>query len=147
MQLKRDTDVAIRILYCLNQNRESQSAGETNGLTLAALAAQTGVPKTVVGRICEYLYRDGMIRLSPEMENGEKTYFAGEELLSVSLLKVVTAVEGTVQLFAVFDQTSAAYKRGQTQIKTVQEKVERVLSETRMGQLLEGKKESELVGN
>ena len=61
MQLKRDTDYAIRILYCLRQNGDVGHTGERKGMTLSEIAMQTGTPKLVAGRVCESLKKTGLI--------------------------------------------------------------------------------------
>ena len=74
MQLKRDTDFALRILFCLKQNHDKKDAEGPEGLTLTEIAKQTGVPKLAAGRICDCLQARGMIRLSGDREYTEKEY-------------------------------------------------------------------------
>ena len=109
MQLKRDTDYAIRILYCLRQNGDVGHTGERKGMTLSEIAMQTGTPKLVAGRVCESLKEKGMIAAAGQ-DRAERSYCSTETQSEYSLLDVIEAVEGTCQLFAVFDKRFAGYK-------------------------------------
>lgn len=130
MQLKRDTDFALRILFCIKQNQDKKDAESPGGLTLTEIAKQTGVPKLAAGRICDRLQVKGMIRLSGEQEHMEKTYSSTEELLTFSLLDIIEAVEGTGQLFAVFNRNSSMYRSCRGQIMKAQKRAENALAKT-----------------
>ena len=139
MQLKRDTDFAIRILYCLKQKSKATDPSGAGGLTLNEIAAQTGAPKTAVGRLCEKLEEKGIIDLCCEPKAPEKAYCAGPHLLDQSFLSVINAVEGTGELFAVFDKRTAAYSCSETQIQRIQKSIEKILTETTLRRLFREK--------
>ena len=139
MQLKRETDFAIRILYCLYRNCADREFGNRLGLTLTEIAAQTKVPKTIAGRICEYLLDKKMIHFVPWEEYSEKSFHATSALLAFSLKDVVEAVEGHGRLFAIFDKNSNAFAACRDQLLMVEEKVDEVLEETTLGMLFERK--------
>ena len=137
MLLKRDTDVALRILFCLKQNCEKKDTGETSGLTLTQISIQTGVPKLTAGRICDRLMVKGMIYLSREQEQSEKAYYSTEELGAFSLLDVVEATERTGKIFDVFDRSSTMYKHCKERIMKTQKRTEDVLSKTTLNSFFE----------
>ena len=137
MQLKRDTDYALRILYCLKLNNDDRGADTTHGMTLTEIAAQTGTPKIVAGRVCENLKENGMIQMISEQEAAERVYASDGTLLNTTLLDVIEAVEGTGQLFAVFDKRSAVYKNCEMQIQNVQKRTDKVLARATLGKLFE----------
>lgn len=136
MQLKRDTDYAIRILYCLRQNGDVGHTGERKGMTLSEIAMQTGTPKLVAGRVCESLKEKGMIAAAGQ-DRAERSYCSTETQLEYSLLDVIEAVEGTCQLFAVFDKRFAGYKSFENQIRKIQKQTEGVLAGATLGVLFE----------
>ena len=140
MQLKRDTDFALRILFCLKQNHDKKDAEGPGGLTLTEIAKRAGVPKLAAGRICDCLQARGMIRLSGGQEHTEKAYFSAEELLTFSLLDIVEAVEGTGQLFAVFSRNSSMYRSCGDQIMKAQQRAEDVLAKTTLDILFNSQK-------
>ena len=129
MQLKRETDFAVRILFCLNKCRIKSSGSRKTLLTLTEIASQTGVPKTVAGRICDYLIQKGIIESYVISEKQEKGYCPTDEFLDFSLLDVIDAVEGTAQLFSVFDKGSPAYKCCEAQIQGVHKAIEKTLTD------------------
>jgi|GEM_PF-1315329 len=137
MQLKRDTDYAVRILYCLHQNHVADKSAVRKGVTISEIAMQTGTPKPVAGRICESLKEKGMIYLTDEQPATEKAYYSTEELLKYSLLDVIEAVEGTGEIFAVFDKRSEAYKSCEGWLLRVQMKTEGVLAKATFESLFE----------
>ena len=128
MQLKRDTDYAVRILYCLYLRHTDDDSNVKNGLTLSEIAMQARVPKAVAGRICEYMAEKGFIFLVDDQTAVEKTYYSTEKLLSYSLRDIIKAVEGTVEIFAVFDQRTEMYKKCGDQLLKIQEKTEGLLT-------------------
>ena len=136
MQLKRDTDYAIRILYCLRQNGDVGHTGERKGMTLSEIAMQTGTPKLVAGRVCESLKKKGMIAAAGQ-DRAERSYCSTETQSEYSLLDVIEAVEGTCQLFTVFDKRLAGYKSFENQIRKIQKQTEGVLAGATLGVLFE----------
>ena len=74
MQLKRDTDYAVRILYCLNQNYATDNSGEKKGVTLSEIAMQTGTPKLVAGRVCDSLKEKGIIFSISEQDTAREGF-------------------------------------------------------------------------
>jgi len=136
MQLKRDTDFALRMLFCLKQHRDNTEIDESNGLTLTEIAAQTGVPRIVAKRICECLQAKKVLFVSYNQEDDEKTFYSAGDLSAFSLLDVIEAVEGTGRLFAAFSRSSSMYKNCKDQILKIQKKTENILSKTSLDSFL-----------
>lgn len=128
MQLKRDTEYAVRILYSLCQNRDNEKLTETKGETLIEISTQTGIPKTVAGRVCDNLVVKGIICRSDDPYETNKVYYSSKELSGYSLLDVIEAVEGTGKLFEVFDKRSEVYKNCEEQFLEIQKKTELLLT-------------------
>lgn len=102
MQLKRDTDYALRLLQCMAKNAQIEG-----GVALFELCRTTGVPKTVAERLCRRLTKAKMITLTDE----ERLCFEiCAETQDKTILDVIQAVEGNLNLFAVFDQSTELYK-------------------------------------
>lgn len=137
MQLKRDTDYAVRILYCLNQTEDTAVSTAAKGLSLSEIAMRTGMPKVVAGRVCESLKDKGVVSLTSDPEAVEKVYCSSKDLLNYSLLDVIEAVEGNCQLFAVFDKRSIGYKNCEEQLQKVQKRTERVLAKATLSSLFD----------
>ena len=144
MQLKRDTDYAIRILYCLRQNGDVGHTGERKGMTLSEIAMQTGTPKLVAGRVCESLKEKGMIAAAGQ-DRAERSYCSTETQSEYSLLDVIEAVEGTCQLFTVFDKRLAGYKSFENQIRKIQKQTEGVLAGATLGVLFEMQDKNKMI--
>ena len=133
MQLKRDTDYAFRVLYCLNERYKATRGRARRGLTLTEIASRAGIPKTAAERVCSGLYEKGLINLSV----GKNHYYsAANHLLNYSLLDVIEAVENTGKIFAVFDRITPMYKSCGEQINLAQEKCEQMLASISVGSLL-----------
>ena len=135
MQLKKDTDIALRILYCLYQNNSGNDLGTARGLTLLEIATQTETPLIVIRRVCESLKARGIITLLSEFDSEEISYCASKELLEHSMLDVVEAIEGNCQIFAVFDQRSLLYRDCAKQIQKIQNKTETLLNNAKLGSI------------
>ncbi len=133
MQLKRDTDYALRILLCMGEQSLDGDAPAA-GLTLPELSARAGVPKISANRICGYLECKNI--LSKRRENGELLYFPGEALTRQTLLDVLSATEGGAHLFAVFDRKTELYRTYGAQLEAVQKAIEDVLSGVSLADLL-----------
>lgn len=142
MQLKRDTDFALRIIFCLKQEAEQKRASQRSGLTLSEIASRTEVPKITAGRICDALEEGGLIAVLQTKDNAEKAYVFGDKLWRFSLLEVIEALESTGQLFSVFDQRSLMYQNCKESFSEVQEKVAAILKESSMERLLDTEKKS-----
>ncbi len=131
MQLKRDTDYALRILFCIGENRAADPKAE-KGLGVPALHTQTDVPRISLKRLCDRLV-EKKILLSQKTAGGESRYFPGRDLSQLSLLEVIRAVEGSAPLFAVFDKKSRFYVQNAQQIEALQAAAEEPLSQWTLG--------------
>lgn len=135
MQLKRDTDYALRILHCLKDPIEG-APKERRGLTQSEIAAQAKIPRATVGRICDCLCESEMICFARDGENDAKLYSLTDGLNRKTLLDVVEAVEGTGKLFAVFDRKTPMYRGGEAVFDSVQAGCEGLLAAVSLGDLL-----------
>jgi len=140
MQLKRDTDYAVRILYYLNMNSYIDNHGKKKGVSLSELAKQTGTPKLIAERVCDSLKEKGIIVATGRREASKRLYYSTAASLGSSLLDIIEAVEGSCQLFAVFDKSFAGYKSLEDQIQRIQKGTEKILSEATLGSLFETRK-------
>lgn len=137
MQLKRDTDFALRILFCLKQAGTGATKDGPGGCSLTELAVRTGLSKTVAGRICDTLAANGILLPHYESETGEESCYSIREPGDCSLLDVVVAAEGTGRIFAVFDRRSDMYHHCEQKIQTIQDRTESLLREIKITQFLD----------
>lgn len=135
MQLKRDTDYAIRMLYCIGQEYFDEDK-TLWGTTITNLSRQSGVPKEIVRRICKRLEKAGFIECV-STEKKELAYIPTEGYQNQTLFNVIEAVEDTGQLFAVFGKNYQPYKTYGPKLETAQKKIEKILQGTKLGTLFE----------
>ena len=136
MQLKRDTDYALRILFCLREKQAEDISRRTAGWTLPEMAATIGAPKLAVSRVCEKLSKAGLIRFCPAPERGGKKCLFPADLAGRSLLEVTRAVEDTGDIFAVFDAGTPMYQHCEGRLKEAQEQVKEALEGISLQRLL-----------
>ncbi|MBR6407848.1 MAG: Rrf2 family transcriptional regulator [Clostridia bacterium] len=125
MQLKRDTDYALRILYCIGKNFSIKGVVHC-GLTLPEICMQSGVPKLAANRLCEKLLKKGIIR--SRKRRSETIYYPSGQFKNQSLLGIIETTENTAQLFAVFDKKNGLFRRYGEKLETIQDEIEEVLS-------------------
>lgn len=101
MQLKRDTDYALRILLFIAKQKSQDGAG----VTIAELSKNTAVPTTITSRLCRKLSDAGFLDPVDKCTKYTIPYSA----LKKTILDVICAVEGYGNLFAVFDPSTELY--------------------------------------
>jgi len=140
MQLKRDTDYALRIILYIGvywPEREQTS----EGFSLSEISSQTSVPRISADRICGYL-KDSDILSSVRTGTNELLYHPGKDFYDRSLLDVINAAEDGVQLFAGFDRKSLFYRERDETLRRIQESVDETLSRITIRQFLDGEKDA-----
>lgn len=119
MQLKRDTDYALRILYCLSTNPSYENSFNS-GLTISEIARRTNLQKLIVKRLCDLLEPLGFINIS--VTETYPLFSASEGLGSHSLLDVIEGVEGRTTLFAVFSHDSLLFEQCRKKLQRTEAK-------------------------
>ncbi len=104
MQLKRDTDYALRLMLGVAKYADE------NGILLVELCRHASVPQTIASRLCSKLVKTGFLR--ENKAGSQSLYFAGDDIRNKTLLDVVQAIEGTADMFAVFDHSTELYACG-----------------------------------
>jgi len=94
MQLKRDTEYALRVLFCVG--RQTPEGGAARGLTLGEISAAAGVPRVSADRICAALERAALLE-SRRGAAGEQVYAPGQDFARRSLLDVMRVTEHGAQ--------------------------------------------------
>lgn len=107
MQLKRDTDYAIRILLVMAETALNRK--ELQELDLKTICEKTSVPRQIALRLCNLLSDAGFIEKVET--DGSTTYIPESDLLEKTVLDIVDAVEGQSNLFAVFDSRAEIYTK------------------------------------
>lgn len=109
MQLKKDTDYALQILWLLNKHKETS-------LRVSYICKNTNIPITKVKRICDALAAKKIIDKAtvPFM-----TYGVNSDTETIDLFKVIDAIEGAVDLFAVFDKKTPFYKSSKHELDNI----------------------------
>lgn len=137
MQLKRDTDYALRVMHCLKTAGESDAQSDRQRLTLSEIALRTSIPRIMAGRICSRLHAKGMIALCCDREGGELVYHMESGPLQYTLLDVVNIMEGTSRLFAVFDPRTSMYRGCENVLNEVQNEFEKLMVAISLEKLFE----------
>lgn len=104
MQLKRDTDYALRILLCVAKENAQNRAG----MTANELSKSLSVPPTIIARLCRTLTAAKLLDASYPDSGGIK-YDLRRGALQKTVLDVICAVEDHGDLFAVFDRSTELY--------------------------------------
>ena len=139
IQLKRETDYALRILLYIGQ-RCSDETAPCEGVSIFDISSQTGIPRIRAGRICGYLKETGLIRETAS-ETHETLYAPGEGLLQRSLLDIIAVTEYNTHLFAVFDRQSQLYRSQARQFQKIEAEIEEILSNIPLQAILQGEEQ------
>ena len=124
MQLKRDTEYALRLLF-----GAAKYAGES-GITLSELCKHTAVPRTIASRLCAKLVEAKL--LNEKMIETKPVYFACKDIYEKTLFDIVLATEETLNLFAVFDQSSEMYISCKSDFDLAQQKFANCLQQIKI---------------
>ena len=107
MQLKRDTDYAIRILLVMAEPTLNKK--ELERLDLKSICEKTSVPRAIALRLCNLLSDAGFLK--KEETDGNTIYMSENDLSEKTVLDIIDAVEGQSNLFAVFDRRAEIYTK------------------------------------
>lgn len=128
MQLKRDTDYALRLMLGVAKYADE------NGIPLAELCRHSSVPQTIATRLCSKLVKAGFLK--DNKANNQLLYFAGDNIQNRTVLDVVRAIEGTTDMFVVFDHSTELYACGKHEFALSQRQLESSLSDIRLKKLI-----------
>jgi len=126
MQLRRDTEYALRILFHIGAECLSRQA-QWDGPTLSEISSKAGVPKVIAGRICGVLEENEVI-VSKKAPGGELLYRPGPAYERSSVLDIILLTEHNAKLFAVFDKNSSFYRAQGSRLQLIQAQLEKELS-------------------
>lgn len=122
MQLKRDTDYALRLLLCTaRQTREN-----TSGRSLQTLSKETHVPATIATRLCSRMEEADLLRIAYG-SGKSKRYLLGEDAMNKTLYDVICAIEGHRDIFAVFDRTTELFSSGKAYFQIAEGQFEKAM--------------------
>lgn len=107
MQLKRDTDYAIRILLVMAE--QARNKIELPELDVNTICQRTAVPRQIALRLCSLLSARGFVKKGET--GGRTSYKPEDDLLEKTVLSIIDAVEGQSNLLAVFDGKAEIYKK------------------------------------
>ncbi len=133
MQLKRETEYALRIMICLAEQFGSIRADMT-GIQMTEIIERTNIPKIVFGRIFTLLEERDLVRKAANTA-GETTVFPGKKFWNQSLLSVALIIEGNMNIFFIFDQTFSVFLPYKDQFMRIQKEIEQVLSQMTMKEI------------
>lgn len=105
MQLKRDTDYAIRILLIIAESTLNKN--EPKEMDLKAICERADVPGQVALRLCNLLSETSFIKKADE----DRGYISERDLSGKTVFDIIEAVEGRCNLLAVFDRRTELYAR------------------------------------
>ncbi len=120
MQLKRDTDYALRLILGVTKYADE------NGISLFELCRHASVPQAIAARLCSKLVEGELLKESAREDRS--VYFAGDNIQRKTLLDVVLTIEGTADMFAVFDHSTELYTCGKREFAMAERYLEKGLS-------------------
>lgn len=104
MQLKRDTDYALRIILYIVK----QSEPEKTWLSIYDLSKNTAVPPAIIARLCRSLAEAKILNVIPSTDKTVK-FALRRGAMKKTVLDIIRAVEGHNDLFAVFNRSTELY--------------------------------------
>lgn len=132
MQLKRDTDYALRILLCAaKRNSENEP-----GMTLSEFSKNTAVPLTIAARLCRKLTETEFLKTVTGNDRAVR-YMIKQSAFEKTVLNVICAVEEQGRLFAVFDRSTELYAICKEYFDEVDRQLSDLLSTMTIGELLQ----------
>ena len=134
MQLKRDTDYALRIMICTAKHIQKNNYDK--GVLKTDIATDTGIPKPAFNRICSRLEEKGMLYTATGAK-GEKLLFPGVDFWQQSILTIGEAVEGNMKVFILFDKNASPAPYYKESLTKAQKNLEDVLSDATLESMLE----------
>ena len=127
MQLKRDTEYAMRIMVYIAEYLKEN--GKRGGVPSSNVIANTGIPIFSFNRICERLEENGLIRKAT-IKEGEKWLYPGNGFWEQSILSIGEAVEGNMKIFLIFDKNSYFSQAYGKKLQETQKSLDHILSNT-----------------
>lgn len=121
MQFKRDTDYALRIVFCV-ANYADRADSAPAGLSLSEIGQETRLAKLSAARVCGYLAEGGILVPNRAAEP-EKRFLPAEDFWQKSLLDIVVATEGNAELFSVFDKHSPMFQGSAKAFRQMEQRV------------------------
>ena len=125
MQLKRDTEYAMRIMVYIAESLKKNE--NRTGAPSSDVIANTGIPMITFNRICGRLADNGMIRKDIG-DDGEKWLYPGDRFWEESILSIGEAVEGNMKIFAIFDKNSYLLQSYGKKLLETQSSLDQILS-------------------
>ena len=138
MQLKRDTDYALRILLCIAKQEDI----DKNGMTISELSKGTSVPQTIAIRLCEKMKDAKLLNAAGTNEN-ITLYSLHKGAINKTVFDVIRAIEGGINLFAVFDRSTELYASGKDYFEDTEQKLADSLKQKTIRGLNEKRKKFE----
>lgn len=133
MQLKRDTEYALRIMVHMAEHLKGN--GKQTGIPSTNVIANTGIPIVTFNRICGCLEDNGMIRKEID-ENGEKWLYPGHRFWEQSILSIGEAVEGNMKIFVIFDKNFNLSQSYGKKLQETQNSLDHILSQTTLESII-----------
>ena len=140
MQLKRETDYAIRVMICIAEALKDR--GEEAGVSASEIIGRTQIPRVSFYRICSYLEESQLI-VKKGGKNREVLFYPGELFWEQSLLSVAEAVEGNMRIFVLFGRNTSLLKKYAPVVRTVQNEIDAALSAVTMESIVNQKEHAQ----
>ena len=127
MQLKRDTEYALRIMVYMAEYLKSHASQK--GISSSNVISKTGIPLVSFNRICERLGDKGII-VRKNYNEGEKMLYPGKFFWEQSIFSLGECMEGNMDIFAVFDKNTFLTHTYGKELMNIQKEVKDVLMDT-----------------
>ena len=135
MQLKRDTDYAMRIIMRLAQ-QDAIPGKLTAPVSLLEICRETGVPRTSAARICNRMVDAGMLQSATSGSPTTQAYISLCDPNAITAKDVICLTEGRLDLFAVFDKNTELYRRFGEVFDDAARRIDEALSDVTVGDIL-----------
>lgn len=130
MQLKRDTDYAIRIIWsvCRAKTEKDES------IIISEICKQIGVARTIALRICNKLTEREILAADIAAKH-EIKFTVSDKTKEKTLYDVVEAIEGSSELLAMFDKSFESYANCGELFDSLEETFNSKLKEKTLGEM------------
>lgn len=130
MQLNRDTDYAIRIIWSICKAKTDRR----ESIIISDICKQVGIARTIALRICNKLVEKDIIASDMSAKN-EIRFTVGDNTKTKNIQDVIEAIEGSSNLLAYFDKSLDSYKKCSEILDSLEESFENILKQKTLGEL------------
>lgn len=130
MQLKRDTDYAMRIIWSVCRAKTDKD----ESIIISEICRQIGIARTIALRICNKLADNEIISSDTTVKN-EIRFSVGEKTGEKTMYDVIKAIEGSSDLLEAFDKSFESYEKCGEVLDSLEESFNSILKQKTLGEM------------